>query len=170
MQHSDLIQLVRLLSKPEIRQAELFIRSPYFNTSETVLKLFQYVRRYHPELSSYKLKKEHAYAHLFPQEEFKDKRLRAQMSKLKKLLERFVIDQRLQKDEAIQQRLLIEYYNHEGDYEQFSRLVEGAPCLPRKNKKNVMLHTSRKLFGCTKNCTIIQRKISTYQVKIRFCN
>lgn len=66
MRTPELMQLVSLMSKSEMRRADQFLQSPYHNNSELVLKLFQYIRKYHPKMDSYRLHKEHIFDHLYP--------------------------------------------------------------------------------------------------------
>lgn len=124
MQQSDLITLLKTFSKTEMKRAEQFLKSPYHSGSETALELFQYIRRYYPELENPRLHRKHAYAKLYPGEKLNERRLQNQMSKLKKLMEEFVMLEQLREDEGAQERLLINALYERLPYQDFAESIK----------------------------------------------
>lgn len=123
MHHSDLLSFMGLLSKLEIRRAEQFLKSSYHNKSPLILRLFQYIRRYHPDLDSHKLKKKNVFAHLYPGEKFEERRLKNPMSGLKKLLEDFLRVEQLKNEDAIRSCLLINACYERCSYDEFAKVI-----------------------------------------------
>lgn len=124
MQDSSLIQLLRSFDKDQLKNLEKFLRSPYHNTNNNIIKLLQYIKRYYPELNNPKLSKEHAFYQLFPEKPFKDSTIRKQMSLLKVAVEEFVKVEALKKEENIQNRLLVDYYYKIEDFDAFEKRIQ----------------------------------------------
>lgn len=135
MRESDLVALTKRFSNSEMRRAELFLRSPYHNKSELIIKLFQHIRRYHPDLNSKQLKKKNVFERLYPGEAFEERRLRNPMSGLKKLLEDFLRIEQLKNEEAIYNRLLINACYEKCDYEDVAKLIDAR--IDDLNKQNI---------------------------------
>ncbi|MEZ4952689.1 MAG: hypothetical protein R2825_03845 [Saprospiraceae bacterium] len=83
MHQSKLIELMGLFDKKEMRGFEKFLHSPYFNQRDDVLKLFQYISEHLSDPSL--LAKPDAFAHVFPLEDYSEKKIRYTMSFLYKL-------------------------------------------------------------------------------------
>ena len=61
MLKSSLLEILRTFSKQELIKFEDFVRSPYFNKKENVVKLFLEIKKYAPEFESENLDKEKVY-------------------------------------------------------------------------------------------------------------
>ncbi len=108
MQASKLIDYLKALDSSELRKFRKFISSEYHNTNEKVVRLFDFLRKHHPEFDSPRLKKESVIKKLFP--EFKKdgvKKFSYVTSDMFKLLEDFMIDQELTGDEVARQRTYV---------------------------------------------------------------
>jgi hypothetical protein len=84
MKSTHLFQLMQAISPPEMREARKFLASPWFNTREDLLGLFDFLA------SEAAPTKEETWRRLFPDEPFDDQKLRLLTSYLHKLLERFI--------------------------------------------------------------------------------
>lgn len=84
MQNSSLFQLVQSFSPVERRDARKFLSSPFFNTRQDVLLLFDFLTAAETPT------KEQAWNHLLPGADFDDQKLRLLMSYLHRLLEQYV--------------------------------------------------------------------------------
>jgi hypothetical protein len=89
MENSKLFMALETLTKDEMNQFGDFIRSPYFNKSHILIKLFEHIKPYHPDYDDTNLTREKIFSVLYPEEEFKDKKLRDMFSKMLDLLEEF---------------------------------------------------------------------------------
>ena len=89
MLQSKLISIFKTLTKQEIKSLHKFLRSPYFNTNESVVLLFEYLRKTAPHFLEKKLTKEAIYKHLFPKKTFNLRRLKWLANELTQLIEQF---------------------------------------------------------------------------------
>ena len=71
MHKSTLVQAYRALSKKDIRELRKFVRSPYFNQREDVIRLFDYLAEA-VEKGAEALHRERAYAFVFPGQPYDD--------------------------------------------------------------------------------------------------
>lgn len=124
MQKSKLINLLRLLSKGQMKRAEQFLLSPYHNTNTTLVKLFQYLKPHHPFFDSPQLDKEVVFKHLRPDTVFEDKKIRTLMSKLVQQLECFISFEELKNEDFIQKQLQIKFYAGKAPYRIFERAIK----------------------------------------------
>ena len=107
MHQSRLLTLIGALNKEEIRWLRKFVRSPFYNSNEHIITLFEYIRKYYPNLEHTKLSKEIVYRHLFPRTALDLTRLRLLMHRLAVLTEDFMIAMRIRKDTWTRKELLL---------------------------------------------------------------
>ena len=69
---SNLVELLRSFSLHEIKEFGEYVHSPFFNKNQSVMKLYDYIRKQYPEFRSEKLKKEFVFNALFPRAEYND--------------------------------------------------------------------------------------------------
>lgn len=113
MRKNKTYQLLSSLSNKELVEFKLFLNSPYFNQSPTMVILFNYIRPFHPLFKHEDLEKERIYKAVKPNEEFSKKFVIDRMSDLNKLLEKFLAVQEVyrnpeKRDKAFRSSL----YNH----------------------------------------------------------
>jgi len=65
MLKSSLLEIIRTFTKQELIKFEDFVRSPYFNKKENVIKLFLEVKKYAPAFESENLEKEKVWNSMF---------------------------------------------------------------------------------------------------------
>ncbi len=104
MLKSSLLEILRTFSKQELIKFEDFVRSPYFNKKENVLKLFLEIRKYAPEFSSEKLEKEKVWKVLFPGKDYNYGIMKNLIHDLGKLCESFLCEE-VYKDNEMQHSL-----------------------------------------------------------------
>jgi hypothetical protein len=89
MKNSRLYVVLQALSPPKHNAFSKFLASPYFNTREDVIQLYQYLYQHINENQD--LAKEEAFSYTYPEEvQYDDTRMRLCMSYLNKLLEKFL--------------------------------------------------------------------------------
>lgn len=126
MHQSKLLSLLKTLSKEELRQLGDFLDSPYFNTNKQVQKLYNYLKRSHPVYVAPKLKKEAAFAKVFPEiKGYDDTRMRQVMFKMTRLVEEFMVAQEVWEKKKYKQRLLIQSLGKRNLYKYFVKEIEG---------------------------------------------
>lgn len=89
MNNTKLIRILNVCTKEEIKRIEKCIYSPFFNESEDICQLWQYLKNYFHKSDSPKLKKERIFAKLFANETYNDDKMRRLISALVKIIEKF---------------------------------------------------------------------------------
>lgn len=105
----------------EIKRFNLFLKSPYFTKSEDVVKLFVYLRKFHPIFDHQALTKEHTFKKIFPKETFSDIKMRNLQSKLSKIVESYLIQISFEQDEFEKKKKLTQIYGARNYYAEFER-------------------------------------------------
>ncbi len=118
MQKSKLIDRLRLIEREELRNFGKFVESPYHNTDEKVVRLFDYLKKYHPVFEHKKLDRDYITEKLFP--EWKGnvyKKLSHVMSSLSDRVDDFFILREMEEDELERQQFLLKAYKRrKGDW------------------------------------------------------
>lgn len=122
MRPEKLFQSLRLLSKEEIRHFRKFVKSPYFNSNKTLIRLADYVVQFHPDFSDKKLEKPAVWKKLKTGKPFSASFLTNRMSDLNKLVTRFLVVQSIEKEPEAE-KAIIRALDNRGDYERWSKLV-----------------------------------------------
>ncbi|MEM7373853.1 MAG: hypothetical protein AAF587_34840 [Bacteroidota bacterium] len=108
MNSSKLVLLFQTFQPEEMRWMSKFVRSPFYNSNEKVVELFDYIRKYYPNFGSPKLEKEKVFDALFPSIPFDDQRLRLLMFRLSEVAEQFLVANRLRQQPFLYQKHLID--------------------------------------------------------------
>ena len=99
MLKSSLLEILRTFTKQELIKFEDFVRSPYFNKKENVLKLLLEIKKYSPDFADDNLGKETVWKKLFPDKEYNYGILKNLIFDLNQLADRFMIDQKFNIDD-----------------------------------------------------------------------
>jgi len=105
MKESRLISILSNLSPIERRSLGKFLRSPYFNKREDLIRLFEYLSAQLDRKNEFT--KELIFKAVFPTKKFDDTNLRLLMSYLVKLVERFLVIESVNADPAFQKKELM---------------------------------------------------------------
>lgn len=138
MHNSKLFTLIKGLKPEEIRWFQKFLKSPFYNTNEQYLKLFDYIKKYYPDLDSPKLSKEAACKKLFSKQAFNIQKIRKLMHGLTLLVEEFIVAMRLKNNAYQKKRLLVTELGERNVYDLFQKgteeLVEELEALPYRDE------------------------------------
>jgi hypothetical protein len=106
MQGSQLLDLMKSLTKHDMRELRKVVRSPYFNQREDVIQLFDFIEK---SLNSKtpNLLKENAYKNLFQNKTYDDVLMRQIMSYLYKIIQKYLITEGVLENENESQLQLI---------------------------------------------------------------
>jgi len=121
MKDSKLIQQLKILNEVELKRFYLFLRSPYFTKSKDVVKLFEFVRKFHPNFKDKLLEKARIFKKLFPKEPYSDIKLRNLQAKLSKIVESYLIQISYEQDEFEKKKRLTQIYDARNYYAEFER-------------------------------------------------
>ncbi len=87
MNKSKSLELLRTFSTDELKRFGEFLKSPYFNTSIRVVKLFEAMKKHYPEFDSASLEKKRLYSKVLPGKSYNDqiiKNLNTELFRLEK--------------------------------------------------------------------------------------
>ena len=111
---TKLYYLLSILDKKGLKRFDRFVNSSYFNTNPTLIRLFEFVRKYHPEFPENKVSKALVSEKMFgedPDYAYNDKRMRDLFSDLILLVERFLVAEELERKKALKLQLLADRYD-----------------------------------------------------------
>ncbi len=98
MLKSSLLEIIRTFSKQEMAKFEDFVKSPYFNKKENIIKLFFEIKKNTPEFSVDNLEKENLWKNIFPGKEYNYGIMKNLIFDLSKLAEQFIVDLKFSKE------------------------------------------------------------------------
>jgi len=84
------LRIIRSFSREELTEFNDFLRSPYFNKKTGVIKLFNEIKKYYPELTSDSLDKEKLWNKLYPDKKFNYGVMKNLIFEITKLAEEFI--------------------------------------------------------------------------------
>ncbi|HRE40152.1 MAG TPA: hypothetical protein PLG90_02380 [Ignavibacteria bacterium] len=117
-----LFKLINNFSVKEFIEFEKFILSPFYNSSERIIKLFYFLKKFYPSISDENLVLNKIYEKVFPDKKFDDSNYRKLISDFNKIIEKFLVQKQLEKNSYIKNILLSESLKESGDKEVFNKL------------------------------------------------
>lgn len=94
-----------------MKEFKYFVSSPYFNTNESVILLFEFIRKQYPEFPDDKIEKEYVYSRVFNGTKYNDGFMRKVMHSLFQLAEKYISIQGFTgNSQAVNDMLLQQYY------------------------------------------------------------
>lgn len=96
MQNAKCIQFLKTLLPAEFSRFDKYVKSPYFHVHEDTIRFFSLLQTHYPNFSSKDLDKKALYHQLYPNTAYDEKKLYDLSKYLLRLLENFMIDQKLQ--------------------------------------------------------------------------
>lgn len=108
MHSSQLIQLLKILNKEELRKFTGYLKADYHNENQEVYQLFLYLKKYAPVYKSTRLKRVTVYQQLFGPKKINNQKLNKLAHQLKRCLEQFLISYDIEQDTTLQNRLLLQ--------------------------------------------------------------
>ncbi|GJM35730.1 MAG: hypothetical protein DHS20C18_47310 [Saprospiraceae bacterium] len=139
MQNSKLIELLKVLDAAELKRLLSFLKSPFYNANPHIVKLYLILRTYFPDFASPKLDKQHVFKKLFPKRVYDHQKLLNLMSDFTTLVKRYLSVLQLEKEEQLQDRLLLKAFAERPDsYNVFVKQIQKTDSnldkLPYRNK------------------------------------
>lgn len=120
---SKLAELLGGLTKEEYKRFGLFIRSPYFNKSNTQEKMYNYFKSRLDRLNDPKITRESIWQQIYPAEKFDDTNVRKQISNFTKMIEEFLVTLETEKDEAWKDNKLLSVFSSRKLDKSFNRKI-----------------------------------------------
>ncbi|MEO8211156.1 MAG: hypothetical protein ABI840_11410 [bacterium] len=107
MINTTLIEILKTFSKDEMKKFEDMVRSSYFNKDKPVIKLFEQIKKFHPEFKNIDIKRETIFGKMFPDKVFNYGTMKNLIYGLQKLCEKFIMYHEINKDTFEMKRSLI---------------------------------------------------------------
>ena len=142
MKNSTLINVLKTFNSEEMQEFSKFISSPYFLlkkklSSQILSKLFDNLKKSHPEFRSDDINKKRVFEKLYPDKEYNDSIMRNLISNLFKLAERFLIQKEFEYDEVQNNIYLIKQsYRRKLDKHLEKAVISGNKILEGRNKNS----------------------------------
>ena len=119
--NTKLAKLLALLDPKECKLFAKWLDSPWRNNNPRLPPFYRLLLHYYPGFDQVRCQQEHLYLTLYPGQNYQSKTMRHLMSELGKQVERFLIQQQLQKNTLQQQLLLQEAYLERHQTEWFEK-------------------------------------------------
>ncbi len=123
MQKHISIQLLKTLDDKELKRLKDFICSPYFNKSDTLIKLFEIIIKHAPAYTSPKLQKEKLYKKLHPGKSYNEQTIRSRMVELAVLVRGYLALSGVEKNEFVQKKSLIKEFRVRQQFELSDKII-----------------------------------------------
>lgn len=107
MYKSTLIKQLKAYTPKEIKEFDEYIRSPYFNKNQSVIKLYDYIRKQYPAFDEKKIDKEYVYRKIFPNADYNDGFMRTMMFNLFNLANDYLAHKRFKQNYFIEKWCLL---------------------------------------------------------------
>lgn len=110
MHQNKSITILKTFSSAEMRQLEDFIASPFFNKSQTAIRVFEVLKEAYPKFDSPVLERNNLFQQIFPDEKYNEQKLRYLLTDLTKLIEEFLCIKAVSDEELFKLHLLLYTY------------------------------------------------------------
>lgn len=98
------IDILSTFSEKELKRFRDYIRSPFFNKNGNVIRLYELIRKFHPDFDSHSCDKEKLFSKLYPGKKFNDTVIRILLADLGKLAEDFIGTVNIENNKYVQKR------------------------------------------------------------------
>ena len=109
---SPIIKILKTFSKQDMKEFGLFVRSPFFNTNQSVIKLFEQIKKYHPEFDDKIQGKELLFEKTFGKIKYDDSFMRVTVFRLLELAKEFLIHRNLKRNDLLKDVILLDELNY----------------------------------------------------------
>lgn len=92
LQNSKLLQILASFSEAEFKEFGQFMRSPYFNNSERLVKLYEFLKAIYPHFEKRPLGRDELFRVMYPGQKFDDSKLRNRLALMTRRVEDYLID------------------------------------------------------------------------------
>ncbi len=110
MHNNKLIVILRRLGSRELSKFEDLVHSPFFNKNGKNISLFNILKQFAPDFEDQRLERKALFQLVYPDLPFNEQKLRYAMTDLTKLLEQFLLQQKLREQYETEQLLLLTAY------------------------------------------------------------
>ena len=144
LHNSKLIHYLQTLQKSELGRFAKFLHSPYFNHSENITRLYEYLRKQWPDFEEDKLGREKVFKKVFRSPDYDYKTLENHQTRLTALLQKFLVLEEIelrQNDKELLQLKMMYSRGLDGYFEGEVRKIKGN--LEKTGVRNAEYHLSQ---------------------------
>jgi len=120
------IEILQKFDKKELLKFREFARSPYLNSVEILIKMYDEVAKYYPDFNSPKLSYENMWKKLYPAKPYNDKIIRNVYTKFSNLLKKFIGYEEFEAEEINVELKIIEGLNKRHSYKLSEKITENS--------------------------------------------
>jgi hypothetical protein len=143
MLSSQLMQLVKSLTKHDLREMRKVVRSPYFNQREDVILLYDFIEK-NIATSKADFSKEKVFKTIFPNKKYDDTYLRQIMSYLYKIIQNYLITEGVLQDDMSSTLHLLQAYQKKNIDKLIEKQIEQSIYfIENQQLKNALFHYSK---------------------------
>ena len=102
-----LLNIIKKFDKEEVKRWQNFIKSPYFNTNTTVIKICDFFAKIYPNIE--KFDKEKLSKKLYPTKKYANNLLNTNINRLEQLTFRFLAQEMLEEQKILEDYFMIRY-------------------------------------------------------------
>ena len=106
------IQLLRTFSPEELKDFDLWLKSPWANSNKALPRLLEKLKKYAPEFDNKLLTKERLFKQVMPSKKFSNYWVNNLLSEAQKQAERFLMTRRMLADENLQTNLISQEFQN----------------------------------------------------------
>lgn len=110
MHSSKLIDVLKKLDAAKVNSLAQYINTVNTNKNNISFRLFNAIKKYHPEYAETKIDKKKIFSLLYPEKNYNEKRMLQVMSELLKTIEEFIVYSYTQKNILQKQYCLLQFY------------------------------------------------------------
>lgn len=111
MYKSTIIDIFRSFNKADIKEFGVFIQSPFFNTNQSVVKLYEQIKKLYPEFEENLSDKKLLFERAFGKIKYNDSFMRMTVFRMLELIKEFLIYRNLQRNDLMKETLLLDELN-----------------------------------------------------------
>jgi hypothetical protein len=158
MYNSQLIKILKTLSKQEIKELGKYVAAPCYNARTDVSELFNYLAKHHGDTPSV-FEKEKIFSMLYPNKKYDDALMRILIHQLLKIVKTYFIQKELETDETELQIVLSRAFRKRGFDDFFEKEIEIAAKMNTQNKeRNAFFHFRNYLIQSEQLKYIVAKK------------
>ncbi|MEM1320036.1 MAG: hypothetical protein AAGG75_07235 [Bacteroidota bacterium] len=122
--NSRLIRLLSTLNEQEFRRLGKFVRSPFYNYSQPIIRLYEHLKPYYPAFEAKGLQQQRVWKKVFPKEAFHADKLWRFLAKMNRLVERFLAVLEMEREEETEQRFYIRALGRRNLFADFEKATQ----------------------------------------------
>lgn len=107
MKNLKVVRFLSVLTAFELNEFGKYLRSPYFNSHQGTIDLYDFLKDFHPEFPQASIQKEKVFSHLYPDSSYDEKKVYDLGKYLHRLLLQFLSMQQMQKHQELWEPVML---------------------------------------------------------------